>query len=125
MFKKLILIFFFCSTFLNLSHANFDIKARSAILQDFFSGEILYEKDADLSIYPASMTKIMTSIIAFDLLKTGDLNLDDEFLESIKEINHLEFLFWNKIKLLSFINSKLKKVRFYLKKIVKKLNNLL
>lgn len=54
-----------------------------------------------------------------------DINLDDEFLESIKEINHLEFLFWNKIKLLSFINSKLKKVRFYLKKIVKKLNNLL
>ena len=32
------------------------------------SGEILYEKEADLSIYPASMTKIMTSIIALILL---------------------------------------------------------
>ena len=51
------------------SNAAFDIKARSAILQDFLSGEILYEKDADISIYPASMTKIMTAIIAFELLK--------------------------------------------------------
>lgn len=59
-----------------------------------------------------------------DLIRQ-DVNLDDEFLESIKEINHLEFLFWNRIKLLSFINNKLKKVRFYLKKIVKKLDNLL
>ena len=40
------------------------------ILQDFLSGEILYEKQADDSIYPASMTKIMTSIIAFDLIKS-------------------------------------------------------
>ena len=54
--------------------ANFDLKARTAILQDYYSGEILYEKEADTSINPASMTKIMTSIIAFDLIKSGDLN---------------------------------------------------
>ena len=47
------------------SSAEFNIKARTAILQDFLSGEILYEKEADQSIYPASMTKIMTTIIAF------------------------------------------------------------
>ena len=35
-------------------------------------------KDADREIYPASMTKIMTSIIAFDLIKSGDLELDDK-----------------------------------------------
>ena len=64
--------------------ANFDLKARTAILQDFLSGEILYEKDADQSIYPASMTKIMTSIIAFDLIKSGDLSLDDKFIVSEK-----------------------------------------
>ena len=45
------------------------MNAKTAILQDYLSGDILFEKDADLSIYPASMTKIMTSIIAFDLLK--------------------------------------------------------
>ena len=64
------------------SNAAFDVKARTAILQDYLSGEILFEKDADKSIYPASMTKIMTAIIAFDLIKNGDLNLDEKFLIS-------------------------------------------
>jgi D-alanyl-D-alanine carboxypeptidase (penicillin-binding protein 5/6) len=64
------------------SNAAFDIKARTAILQDYLSGEILFEKDADKSIYPASMTKIMTTIIAFDLIRSGDLNLDEKFLVS-------------------------------------------
>ena len=63
-------------------NASFDINARTAILQDYLSGEILYEKDPDKSIYPASMTKIMTAIIAFDLIKNGDLNLDDKFIIS-------------------------------------------
>jgi D-alanyl-D-alanine carboxypeptidase (penicillin-binding protein 5/6) len=64
------------------SNAAFEIKARTAILQDYLSGEILYEKDPDKSIYPASMTKIMTTIIAFDLIRSGDLNLDEKFLIS-------------------------------------------
>jgi len=62
--------------------AAFDVKARTAILQDYLSGEILFEKDADKSIYPASMTKIMTAIIAFDLIRSGDLDLDEKFLVS-------------------------------------------
>jgi D-alanyl-D-alanine carboxypeptidase (penicillin-binding protein 5/6) len=82
--KKHILILF-CSLILcNQVNAEFDVKARTAILQDFLSGEILYEKNPDKSIYPASMTKIMTSIIAFDLLKKGDLLLDDKFIVSEK-----------------------------------------
>jgi D-alanyl-D-alanine carboxypeptidase (penicillin-binding protein 5/6) len=64
------------------SNAAFDVKARTAILQDYLSGEILFEKDADKSIYPASMTKIMTAIIAFDLIRSGDLNLGEKFLVS-------------------------------------------
>ena len=64
--------------------SNIEIKARTAILQDFLSGEILYEKEPDRSIYPASMTKIMTSIIAFDLIKSGDLTLDEKFIISEK-----------------------------------------
>ena len=86
MFRNL---FFFISTYLVLfagstSFANLEIKARTAILQDYLSGEILYEKEPDRSIYPASMTKIMTSIIAFDLIKSGDLSLDDKFVVSEK-----------------------------------------
>jgi D-alanyl-D-alanine carboxypeptidase (penicillin-binding protein 5/6) len=64
--------------------AAFEIKAPTAILQDYLSGEILFEKDADKSIYPASMTKIMTSIIVFDLIKEGSLKLDDKFIISEK-----------------------------------------
>ena len=64
------------------ANAAFDINARTAILQDFLSGEILYEKDADKSIYPASMTKIMTAIVTFDLIKSGDLTLDEKFIVS-------------------------------------------
>ena len=62
--------------------AEFNIEARTAILQDYLSGEILYEKDPDRLIFPASMTKIMTTIIAFELLKKGDLNLEDKFFVS-------------------------------------------
>ena len=65
-------------------NAAFEIKASTAILQDYLSGEILFEKDADKSIYPASMTKIMTSIIAFDLIKEGSLKLEDKFIVSEK-----------------------------------------
>ncbi len=74
-----ILILFLSTT--NL-FAKFDTKASTAILQDFQSGEILFEKDADREIYPASMTKIMTSIIAFELIDKGDLSLDDKFMVS-------------------------------------------
>ena len=84
MLRKLfifILVNFFLTGFVN---ANLNVKARTVILQDFHSGEILYEKEPDISIYPASMTKIMTAIIAFDLIKSGDLTLDEKFIISEK-----------------------------------------
>ncbi len=60
----------------------FDVKVKTAILQDYLSGEILFEKEPDLPIFPASMTKIMTTIIAFDLIKSGQLSLDEKFFVS-------------------------------------------
>ena len=84
MYKKFFLFIFLHLFFYQIANANFEIKARTAILQDFLSGEILYEKEPDISIYPASMTKIMTSIIAFDLIKSGDLSLDEKFIISEK-----------------------------------------
>ena len=76
--KFFILLFLF--VFLNskvLSNPN--IQARTSILMDYHSDKILFEMDPDAQIYPASMTKIMTSIIAFDLLKNNQLSLDDKF----------------------------------------------
>ena len=84
MYKKIFIINLFVILLTQLSYANFDVKARTAILQDYLSGEILYEKEPNRSIYPASMTKIMTTIIAFDLIKSGDLRLDEKFLISEK-----------------------------------------
>ena len=84
MFKPFTVTFILTLFLFQVSNANIEIKARTAILQDFKSGEILYEKEPDRSIYPASMTKIMTSIIAFDLIKSGDLKLDEKFIISEK-----------------------------------------
>ncbi len=84
MFKRFVIFLFLNLFSCQLLFANIEIKARTAILQDFLSGEILYEKEPDISIYPASMTKIMTSIIAFDLIKSGDLKLDEKFIISEK-----------------------------------------
>ena len=84
MFKTILYYLLFTLLLISKSYSNIEIKARTAILQDFLSGEILYEKEPDRSIYPASMTKIMTSIVAFDLLKSGDLSLEDKFIVSEK-----------------------------------------
>ena len=77
---KLLLVFFIIEPV----NAEFSIKAKTVILQDYLSGEILYEKEPDMSIYPASMTKIMTTIVAFDLIKKGDIKLNEKFLISEK-----------------------------------------
>ncbi len=82
MFKNFLITILITFFIFNSAHSNIDIKARTAILQDFLSGEILYEKEPERSIYPASMTKIMTAIIAFDLIKSGDLTLDEKFIIS-------------------------------------------
>ena len=77
---KIIRTIFFIISFFVLhqkSYAQIEIDASYVIIQDHHSGEILYEKDADTKIYPASMTKIMTAIVTFDLLKKGETSLDE------------------------------------------------
>ena len=62
--------------------ANPEVNARTAIVLDYHSDTILYELEADAQIYPASMTKIMTTIVAFDLLEKNKISLDDKFVVS-------------------------------------------
>ena len=78
MIKTLIIILIYLNINFNL-FANPNLQARTGILMDYHSDEILYELDPDSQIYPASMTKIMTAIVAFDLLKKNKLSLDDKF----------------------------------------------
>ena len=81
MIKFLIKIILFLSIFSYVS-ANPKIQARTGILMDYHSDKVLFESDPDAQIYPASMTKIMTAIIAFDLIKKNKLSLDDKFTVS-------------------------------------------
>jgi len=74
---KIILFIFIFSLVQQKIYSEIEIDVRYVILQDHHSGKILYEKDADTRIYPASLTKIMTSIVAFDLLKKGETSLDE------------------------------------------------
>ena len=76
------ILLFFTIFYSKIHSVEFDIKAKTVILQDFLSGKILYEKKPNLLIFPASMTKIMTSIVAFDLIKEGQLELDEKFFVS-------------------------------------------
>lgn len=64
------------------SAAAFETKAAYAILMDGETGEILFEKEGDVPMAPASMTKLMTMTLLFEALKEGRLTLDDEFLIS-------------------------------------------
>ena len=66
----------------SLAFSNPFVDARTAIVIDFHSDKVLFELEADSQIYPASMTKIMTTIIAFDLLKKNRISLDDKFVVS-------------------------------------------
>ena len=59
--------------------APYKTKARTAILIDAESGEVFFEKKADVLIPPASMSKIVTLMLAFDLIQKGKLHEDDEF----------------------------------------------
>ena len=76
--KLLLIIFLFFYTN-SICLANPNIEARTAILVDYHSDKILYELEPDAQIYPASMTKIMTAIVAIDLIKKNKLSLNDKF----------------------------------------------
>ena len=80
--KLLLIIIVFLFNYNSISFANFDVNARTAIVIDYHSDKVLYEVDADIQIYPASMTKIMTTIVAFDLIKKNKLSLEDKFVIS-------------------------------------------
>ena len=74
---KFLTFFLFFLFFDHALNADINIDADYIILQDHHSEEILYEENADGKIYPASMTKIMTAIVTFDLLKNGQTSLDE------------------------------------------------
>ena len=74
---RIFIIISLLSLFPQKTFAEINVEAEYLIVQDYHSGKILFEKNANARIYPASMTKIMTSIVTFDLLKKGETSLDE------------------------------------------------
>tara|TARA_Y100001934_G_C12359493_1_gene779885 strand:- start:599 stop:1819 length:1221 start_codon:yes stop_codon:yes gene_type:complete len=62
----------------------FETSAKQAILVDDVTGTVLFSKNEDDLMYPASMSKLMTLYIVFELIDKGKLSLDDKFLVSEK-----------------------------------------
>jgi D-alanyl-D-alanine carboxypeptidase (penicillin-binding protein 5/6) len=60
----------------------FQTKATHAILMDSGENTVLFEKDADTPMVPASMSKLMTLAVVFRELKAGRIKLDDKFIVS-------------------------------------------
>ena len=54
-----------------------DIDTPSAILMEAATGQVIYEKDADTVLAPASITKIMTLILIFEAIEDGSINMED------------------------------------------------
>ncbi len=68
----------------NVLAASFVTNAKHAILIDYNTDTVLFEKQADEKMFPASMSKIMTALLVFDRLKEGILELDTKLLVSEK-----------------------------------------
>ena len=62
----------------------FETSAKQAYVVDVLSGKVLLAKNENEKISPASITKIMTTIVAFDLIKKGELRLEEKFKISKK-----------------------------------------
>lgn len=64
------------------AQTEFDTKAKFAVLMDHETGSIIFQKDADTRLEPASMTKLMTLAVVFNEIRAGRVSLDDTFFVS-------------------------------------------
>ena len=58
---------------------DFETKAQYAVLMDYESGMLLFHKDPDTPMEPASMAKLMTIAVVFNELRAGRISMDDQF----------------------------------------------
>jgi D-alanyl-D-alanine carboxypeptidase (penicillin-binding protein 5/6) len=62
--------------------ANIQLSAPQAILIETETGAVLFEKEADALVAPASLAKLMTAAVVFDQIRLGNIKLEDEFVIS-------------------------------------------
>ncbi|RKD27857.1 D-alanyl-D-alanine carboxypeptidase (penicillin-binding protein 5/6) [Caminicella sporogenes DSM 14501] len=76
-----IMLLFFNSQIFSIAK-EFDVNAKSAILIDADSGKIIFEKNSHEKLPPASVTKIMTMLLAMEALETKKISLQDKVVIS-------------------------------------------
>ena len=92
MFRFLLLIFL---NFYTVNAFSIDTKAEQAVVIDYDTNEVLFEKNSNTKIIPASMTKIMTVYVAFDRIKNTDFSICKIF-KVILDSNYLLRMFAKK-----------------------------
>ena len=87
--KKILLIImsFFVLNLSVLAEEDFAPSAKSAILVDNLSGKVLYEKNADEKLAPASMTKLASMLIVMEAIDNGSLKFEDKVTISEEAAN--------------------------------------
>ena len=86
--KLLLIIMAFCFTIVNVYAAeDYAMGAKSAILIDSASGKVLFEKNADEKLAPASMTKLGSMLMIMEAIDNGNLKLDDKVTISEEAAN--------------------------------------
>lgn len=82
---RLILLFILFLTILpNVAYAQMETSAQQAIIIDYDTDQVLFEKNADQKMPTSSMSKVMTIYLVFEALQKGQIQLDSEFLVSEK-----------------------------------------
>ncbi len=76
----IVLIFFSKTLTINADQPEFDLNARSALLMEAETGNILFEKNPHQQLPPASMTKIMTLLLVMEAMDEGVISLEDTIL---------------------------------------------
>ena len=82
--SKLMIVSFLVGAAIPAGAAEITSTAKQAHITDFLSGKVLFSKNADEPMKPASMAKIMTVFVAFQRIVDGSLKMDDEFVVSTK-----------------------------------------
>ena len=82
--KKILVVFILLALLLPVfslgavaAEAPFDLSCASAVLMEASTGEILYEKNAEAALPPASVTKVMTLLLVMEAIESGKVSWDD------------------------------------------------
>jgi len=81
---RILLTTLLCLFTFNASALAFNTSAKQAIVIDYETGQVLFEKNAGVQMPTSSMSKVMTAYMAFDALKSGRISLSDTFKVSEK-----------------------------------------